>query len=93
MQDRFIETVYSFDPSLILHGGTAIWRCYSGNRFSFDIDGYITSKKEFDLLNGNISWEMAKRGMRLRTMRTTTSGQKSAIFLYITVDPTTDISK
>jgi predicted nucleotidyltransferase component of viral defense system len=29
-----------------MHGGTAIWRCYGGKRFSEDIDVYIT--KEFD---------------------------------------------
>ena len=25
----------------VLHGGTAIWRCYAGSRFSEDIDAYI----------------------------------------------------
>jgi predicted nucleotidyltransferase component of viral defense system len=30
----------------VLHGGTAIWRCYSGNRFSEDVDAYINKNTE-----------------------------------------------
>ena len=40
-QDIVIEELYKFLPKAILHGGTAIWRCYNGNRFSEDIDVYI----------------------------------------------------
>ena len=29
-----------FDKA-VMHGGTAIWRCYHGNRFSEDVDMYI----------------------------------------------------
>ncbi len=28
-----------------MHGGTAIWRCYNGNRFSEDVDVYIIKDK------------------------------------------------
>lgn len=40
-QDMMIEEVYKEFPKAVLHGGTAIWRCYNGNRFSEDIDLYI----------------------------------------------------
>jgi len=31
-------------PDLILHGGTTIWRCYSGNRYSEDLDFYLVDQ-------------------------------------------------
>ncbi|MFH1585135.1 MAG: nucleotidyl transferase AbiEii/AbiGii toxin family protein [archaeon] len=40
-QDLIIEEIYKVFDRAVLHGGTAIWRCYSGNRFSEDIDVYI----------------------------------------------------
>lgn len=41
LQDIVVETLYRVFPRGVLHGGTAIWRCYSGNRFSEDVDTYI----------------------------------------------------
>ncbi len=40
-QDIIVEELYNFFPKSIIHGGTAIWRCYNGNRFSEDVDVYI----------------------------------------------------
>ncbi|MFH0973851.1 MAG: nucleotidyl transferase AbiEii/AbiGii toxin family protein [Candidatus Micrarchaeota archaeon] len=42
LQDEVVEALYSRFPecNLVLHGGTAIWRCYDGNRFSEDLDFY-----------------------------------------------------
>ena len=40
-QDIVVEIFYSVFPRGVIHGGTAIWRCYSGNRFSEDIDVYL----------------------------------------------------
>ncbi len=40
LQDEVMEILYGIDNDLILHGGTAIWRCYGGNRFSEDLDFY-----------------------------------------------------
>jgi predicted nucleotidyltransferase component of viral defense system len=40
-QDIIVSELYKFFPNAIIHGGTAIWRCYNGNRFSEDIDVYI----------------------------------------------------
>ena len=40
-QDLIVKSLYDFFPNAVLHGGTAIWRCYDGNRFSEDVDAYI----------------------------------------------------
>lgn len=40
-QDILVEELYKVFERAILHGGTAIWRCYNGNRFSEDVDVYI----------------------------------------------------
>jgi len=45
-QDLIVETLYEFFPKAVMHGGTAIWRCYEGNRFSEDVDVYINKDKE-----------------------------------------------
>lgn len=45
-QDVIVEALYSVFSEAVIHGGTAIWRCYRGNRFSEDIDAYIPQDKE-----------------------------------------------
>lgn len=40
-QDLIVEETYKIFDKAVLHGGTAIWRCYNGNRFSEDVDVYI----------------------------------------------------
>ena len=42
-QDILISELYNFFPRAVIHGGTAIWRCYYGNRFSEDVDVYLAS--------------------------------------------------
>ena len=34
LQDEIIGIIYLITEDMVLHGGTAIWRCYSGKRFS-----------------------------------------------------------
>jgi len=41
-QDLIVKELYNVFDDAVLHGGTAIWRCYSGNRFSEDIDAYLS---------------------------------------------------
>ena len=49
-QDKIVEEIFKvFGKTAVLHGGTSIWRCYRGNRFSEDIDVYIP--KNLDKLN------------------------------------------
>jgi predicted nucleotidyltransferase component of viral defense system len=52
--DLIIKTLLKFIDDAVLHGGTAIWRCYNGNRFSEDIDAYLPRdlKKVNDFFDG-----------------------------------------
>lgn len=45
-QDLIIEELYNIFDNVVLHGGTAIWRCYKSNRFSEDIDVYLARDNE-----------------------------------------------
>lgn len=40
-QDILVQVLYRSFNNAVIHGGTAIWRCYGGQRFSEDIDVYI----------------------------------------------------
>src|SRR3989344_7396049 len=63
IQDLIVVSLFEvFEKKAVLHGGTAIWRCYKGNRFSEDVDVYIIRDLEkldefFDIL--------AKKGLAL----------------------------
>jgi len=45
-QDLIVKALYDIFPDAVLHGGTAIWRCYNGNRFSEDVDAYILKEQD-----------------------------------------------
>lgn len=54
-QDLIVEEVYRVFNKAVLHGGTAIWRCYNGNRFSEDVDFYISRNlKKINLIFKNL---------------------------------------
>jgi predicted nucleotidyltransferase component of viral defense system len=40
-QDILVMEIYNHFPKAIVHGGTAVWRCYGSNRFSEDVDLYF----------------------------------------------------
>jgi len=46
-QDLLVMEVYNVMPEVVLHGGTILWRCYGGNRFSEDIDAIIPVKYRY----------------------------------------------
>jgi len=48
LQDDLVEIVYSIFPDIVFHGGTSIWRCFQGNRFSEDIDLYYYETPNFE---------------------------------------------
>ena len=48
-QDIIVEEMGKHFNQVVLHGGTAIWRCYKGNRFSEDVDVYIS--KDLNKIN------------------------------------------
>ena len=43
LQDEMTRIVYNISDDSVLHGGTSVWRCYSGKRFSEDLDFYSMS--------------------------------------------------
>ncbi len=45
-QDIIVKKVYETFEKPVLHGGTGIWRCYSGKRFSEDLDFYLPKDKD-----------------------------------------------
>ena len=44
LEDVLVELLYSRYNSLVFHGGTSIWRCHGGNRFSRNMDFYLHAK-------------------------------------------------
>lgn len=44
-QDLIVQALYEIEGAAVIHGGTSIWRCYGGNRFSEDVDVYLPNKE------------------------------------------------
>lgn len=76
LQDTLVETLYRVFPRCVLHGGTAIWRCYSGNRFSEDVDAYI--EKDIERINTFFE-ELKKIGFEIVKRRTTKNSLYSVL--------------
>ncbi len=75
LQDEALEIVHSLDENAVFHGGTCIWRCYNGKRFSEDLDFY--SSKKFEEKDFFI--EVKKRGLFLTKFRKTDNSVYSKI--------------
>lgn len=41
LEDDVVGVIANITGKVALHGGTAVWRCYGGKRFSRDIDAYV----------------------------------------------------
>lgn len=48
-QDLIVEELYKVFTKAVIYGGTAIWRCYNGNRFSEDVD--VSIHKDIGKIN------------------------------------------
>ena len=64
IQDILVEELYTLFPEAIIHGGTAIWRCYNGNRFSEDVDVYLS--RDVERINSFFGL-LKQRGFRIIT--------------------------
>ena len=80
-QDVLVEELYSFFPNAIIHGGTAIWRCYNGNRFSEDVDVYIIRNDEN--IRGFFN-SLEKKGFRIIKKRV----KENSLYSEIIIDNT-----
>ncbi len=65
LQDSSIEALYDLDEKIVLHGGTSIWRCYSGNRFSDDLDLYVRTMGEMSKIRNNLPFALKKYGISI----------------------------
>ncbi|MBI4140532.1 nucleotidyl transferase AbiEii/AbiGii toxin family protein [Candidatus Woesearchaeota archaeon] len=67
-QDMIVRELYSVFDDAVLHGGTAIWRCYQGNRFSEDIDVYLS--KDVNKIN-TLFLNLQKKGFLVEKKKIT----------------------
>lgn len=84
LQDEAADIMYSLCPSAVLHGGTAVWRCYNGNRFSEDLDFYASVGTGF---RKSLEIEAHKRNLSLVKFRET----ENSIYAKIS-DSRTEVS-
>ena len=64
-QDIMISSLYQVFGDAVFHGGTCIWRCYKGNRFSEDIDVYLSERGRIDEFFASLG----KKGFRILKKR------------------------
>lgn len=74
--DVIIKELYTVFGRAVLHGGTSIWRCYNGNRFSEDVDVYLLrdEKKLNDFFDG-----LKKKGFKTTKRKTTENSLFSSL--------------
>jgi len=68
LQDEVVEILYGIENSLVMHGGTAVWRCYGGNRFSEDLDFYC---RNISRIENGLKVKLEERGLTLPKFRKT----------------------
>src|SRR3989338_6396993 len=61
-QDIIVDDVYKTFERAVFHGGTAIWRCYQGKRFSEDLDFYLP--KDIEKIN-SLFTSLEKKGFTI----------------------------
>src|SRR6056297_1517897 len=62
-QDLIVDEILRFIPRALFHGGTYIWRCYDGNRFSEDLNFYFPKNKK---LIENIFNSLERKGFQIK---------------------------
>ncbi len=82
LQDIVVRIIFKSTSKAVFHGGTCVWRCYNGRRFSKDIDIYIDKESSIrKVLN-----RLAQEGFGVRK-----DAQMRATLFY-TINNSTDIS-
>jgi len=67
LEDSLVDILYDRYKELVFHGGTAIWRCYSGNRFSRDLDFYMKGAEKDKMVHYKEMAEFLKeRGFAIK---------------------------
>jgi len=70
LQDEILKLMYSIAPEIVLHGGTAVWRCYGGSRFSEDLD-FILQPEEAENLKEVFTEALKSRSLVLNKYKKT----------------------
>ncbi len=68
LQDEIVQLIYSITEDIIFHGGTAIWRCYGGKRFSDGLDFYSSSVY---WVNKQFRQEISRRSLSILRLKDT----------------------
>ena len=68
LQDEMVRIAYNISVDSVLHGGTSVWRCYSGKRFSEDLHFY---SKSFPNLVDNFRREISAAGLTITKLKDT----------------------
>ena len=81
-QDIIVKELYNVFDKAVFHGGTVIWRCYKGNRFSEDIDVYIP--KDENKIN-TLFLNLEKRGFIIKKKKISKNSLYSSMELNRTL--------
>ncbi len=82
LQDEVMDILIScFPETLVFHGGTSIWRCYNGKRFSEDLDFYLNNEKYNEEL---LKEKIKSAGLTINKIKTT----DNVVFSKITAGKT-----
>jgi len=68
LQDETVEILYGIENGLVMHGGTAVWRCYGGNRFSEDLDFYC---RNIGRIEDGLKTKLEERGLMIPKFKKT----------------------
>lgn len=75
-QDIIVKELFFVFEDAVLHGGTAIWRCYGGDRFSEDVDAYIPrDEKRLEVFFKNLE----SKGFRIEKKKISENGMYSSL--------------
>ncbi len=70
-QDIVVRMLYQADSTVVLHGGTAVWRCFGGNRFSSDIDAYIVQQSTIEKVKKGIQATAQEYNIKVEKIKDT----------------------
>ena len=67
LEDEALDLIVKNYGTFVMHGGTAIWRCYGGSRFSRDLDFYSNlNASEESKFQKNIHKLLVENGYSIR---------------------------
>jgi predicted nucleotidyltransferase component of viral defense system len=67
LEDEIVDLVLNHYNNFVMHGGTSVWRCYGGNRFSRDVDFYSNlNTSEESIIQKQLHRLLIKNGYPVR---------------------------